>query len=402
MSDDRPTPDFAALLAPISVEEFFDDYHGTQPLFLPGAADKFRGVMCWDLLNQVLNMTSVWSSRTLRLVANGTSVPPEQYCTAAVGRDQADVLQPDAAKVQQIVSDGASLVADSVDHLNPGLMALAETLERALSAKLQCNLYYSLKQRQAFRTHYDTHDVYALHCEGEKVWRVYEGRADRPVNHASFIRLPQQTLDEARGAVLMEVTMSPGDLLYLPRGQYHDALASSASSLHVTYGATHVLGIDLMSILTEVAIHDAEFRRELPHPRLGRDALRAHVVKLLERLQQLNGNEQFIDDLVQYQQDFRYPRGGFALPVHSREVQFERAGTRASIVRRNGAEELTWSGGVAAVPPQSRAPISWIIAKPRFLRSDLQQAFAKRPDTELDQLLEDLQQMGLIARAGED
>ena len=42
-------------------------------------------------------------------------------------------------------------------------------------------MYCSFKGVQAFQTHYDLHDVFAVQAEGEKTWRIYESRADAPV-----------------------------------------------------------------------------------------------------------------------------------------------------------------------------------------------------------------------------
>jgi ribosomal protein L16 Arg81 hydroxylase len=50
--------------------------------------------------------------------------------------------------------------------------------------------------------------------------------------------------------------MQPGDLLYLPRGWYHDALAEAPASVHVAYGAHAPLGMDLMTILGERVLYD--------------------------------------------------------------------------------------------------------------------------------------------------
>jgi len=39
--------------------------------------------------------------------------------------------------------------------------------------------------------------------------------------------------------------MKPGDILYLPRGQYHDALTGDRASLHVTFGVAPATGLGL-------------------------------------------------------------------------------------------------------------------------------------------------------------
>ena len=57
--------------------------------------------------------------------------------------------------------------------------------------------------------------------------------------------------ERAKGALLMELEMTPGDVLYLPRGQYHDALASDGASLHLSFGIGRATVLDFVSVLSQ-------------------------------------------------------------------------------------------------------------------------------------------------------
>ena len=43
-----------------------------------------------------------------------------------------------------------------------------------------------MQSHQAFGPHCDTHDVFAIHFEGEKVWNIYEKTENNPINHPLF------------------------------------------------------------------------------------------------------------------------------------------------------------------------------------------------------------------------
>ena len=49
---------------------------------------------------------------------------------------------------------------------------------------------------------------------------------------------------------MIEVTLSPGDLMYLPRGYPHDAASADGASLHLTIG---MLPITWASVLIRAA-----------------------------------------------------------------------------------------------------------------------------------------------------
>ena len=86
------------------------------------------------------------------------------------------------------------------------------------------------------------------------------------------IRLPpgdewEKWLTDTRGKLLFEAHMKPGDILYLPRGQYHDALTGAQASLHVTFGVSPATGLAVFKLLENALSRESEFRAYLPDAR---------------------------------------------------------------------------------------------------------------------------------------
>ena len=97
------------------------------------------------------------------------------------------MLQPVAAKVQDWVRRGASVVMNDVDSLTPGLAAVSDALEGAgLRQGAGATSTSPGSAHKAFHSHYDTHDVWAVQVEGEKTWNIWEGRAEWPIPHPVF------------------------------------------------------------------------------------------------------------------------------------------------------------------------------------------------------------------------
>src|SRR3954447_5950303 len=214
----RMSMTFAALLAPLSPEQFFAEYHDRKPLHVRGGAAKFAHVLSWRQINRLLDMTHIWSGQSLQLVMDGTPVPPEQYCARATSRDNAQLLQPVAAKVRDWVARGASVVLNDVDSLTPGMAAISAALEGAGLGKAQANVYVSWQSHKAFPAHYDTHEVWAVQVEGEKSWNIWDGRAEWPIPHPAFRSQSQAHHEQAKGRLREKLLLKAGDLLYLPRG----------------------------------------------------------------------------------------------------------------------------------------------------------------------------------------
>ena len=159
---------FDEIMAPLGSEAFTRDYLGQQPLHLQGPADKFHAVMNWEILNDLLGMTTAWTNQTMMLILDNETVPPGAYAPPVAGRDGGTVLQPEPARVQQHLARGATMVLNFIDQLTPALSGFARSMESALGGTVQANLYLSSKRKQGFKAHFDFHDVFAMHVMGEK------------------------------------------------------------------------------------------------------------------------------------------------------------------------------------------------------------------------------------------
>jgi hypothetical protein len=403
-----------ALLAPMPPARFFAEFHDRQPLHLRGAAGKFASVLSWRGINRLLDMTHIWSSHSLQLMMDGVPVPPEQYCGRATGRDNQPVLQPDAAKLRGWVERGASLVMNDVDSLTPGLAGVSEALEGAGLGKAQANVYVSFQSHKAFPAHYDTHDVWAVQVEGEKTWNIWEGRADYPLPHPIFRNLGQAHHEQAKGKLRERVVLRAGDLLYLPRGWYHDALAEEATSVHISYGVHAPLGMDLVNILLERALYDGEFRKPLPRQdgsAAARFALTTRAGQLGGRLAELCRDPKVMEVLAGFVADYRFRRGGndlLAARGLSAPAAAPAAGDDAEApalrvlqpgakpVRRGGDWVIKTAGGALPLSAGEAEAAGWVLSRPDVAEPELR---AAHPGVDAPALLGRLREAGLLAPA---
>ena len=394
----QPPFDFDDIMAPIGAEAFMAEYEGKKPLHLKGAADKFAKVMTWSLLNDLLGQATIWSQNSLMLVLDKEPVPAQKYCSPEAGRDGGQVLRPDPKRVQDYLKKGATLVANDIDHLSPGLTAFSDSMEQALGAKIQGNLYCSSKRRQGFSAHFDTHDVYAVHVEGTKTWHVYEGRAEHPIAHPMFKTLGREHHEKAKGKHLMDVHMEPGDLLYLPRGQYHDALADDGGAVHIAFGATFPIGMDVMSMLFDQVLAEPIFRSNLPRP--GSGNLAGHLARLADSIDGILKNPKTAAAVTKVQEGFSYSRHAYDLPAlleTSGETAFRVTAKDIKLIEQGGRYGLVKAGSRNAieVPADVSDMVEWVLKRQQFTQGDLAKAFPERTDEALGKLLTDLGTMRL-------
>lgn len=401
------------LLAPITPERFFAEFHDRQPLHIEGHAARFADVLDWAEINRLLDMSHIWTQTSLKLVLDSVTVPPDQYSVKATSRDGAQVLQPVAAKVQEWVARGASVVMNDVDSLTPGLAGVSDALEGAGLGKAQANVYISFQQHKAFHSHYDTHDVWAVQVEGEKTWNIWEGRADYPIPHPIFRGQKQDHHDRAKGKLLRQIVVKKGDILYLPRGWYHDALAEAPNSVHIAYGVHAPLGMDVMNILSERVLYDSAFRAPLPRQdgsAAGRFALSQTLASLGARLTELAKDPKVLEVLEGFIRDYRFQRGGYdllaargAAPSVAAVAETGPSGPRFRIaepgakpVRRGNEFGLKTMKGVIPMSLAEVEACAWVLARPLVTEAELG---AASPAIDAAALIGRLQQAGVLAAA---
>jgi ribosomal protein L16 Arg81 hydroxylase len=402
------------LLAPIGAETFFAEYHDKQPLHLKGGAAKFAQVLSWRQINRLLDMTHGWTSHSLQLVLDGVPVKAEQYCVRATGRDTGEqLLQPDAARVREWVAKGASVVLNDVDSLTPGLASVSNAIEAAGLGKAQANVYISWQSHKAFPAHYDTHDVWAVQVEGEKTWNVWEGRAEWPIGHPIFRGEGQEHHEQAKGKLRAKVHMQTGDLLYLPRGWYHDALAEAPASVHVAYGVHAPLGMDVLNILTERVLYETAFRQPLPRQdgsAAAKFALTQRAGQLGARLAELARDPKVMEVLAGFVAGYRYNRGGndllawrgLAAPVAEAAAAGEGAealrvvAQGARPVRRGADWVLKAANATLPLSPAEAEATAWLLGRPDVAEAELR---AAHPQVDAASLLARLREVGLLVPA---
>lgn len=333
------------LLHPITRDRFDADYNDRKPLHIPagdGAAK--RSLLDWARFNALLDQSSIWTAQSLKMVFNGQPIPPEQYCIEARSQSGA-AMRPSPAKVQTLLAMGASVIAGDVQELTPELRTMSRTLARAFAGLVGANVYCSFSGVQAFDTHFDLHHVFAVQVEGEKTWRLYENRADAPVEFPVGDAESRRWFAETRGKLMTEVRMRPGDVLYLPRGWYHDAITTEGASLHVTFSVSPLYGRILFRLLESAAMQDPAFRAWLPPGADGDDRLAKQLAGLGRRLAELTALPAFRDEVLMAQERLA-PRGeAYTLPDRASLTLYRPTGLTPPRAGGPARVAIEWASG---------------------------------------------------------
>jgi ribosomal protein L16 Arg81 hydroxylase len=378
--------DLASFLAPMDAGTFRSQYFGRRPVHIRREMRGQPGILSWSRFNEVLGLTPYWNEDTLKVYFRSRAALRENYCdTSDLRPGTRAPVNP--AKVKALIDLGASLIANHLHRVCPEVAAVAQMLEREFAARVAANVYCSFKDVQAFQTHFDLHDVFAVQAEGEKCWRVYEARADTPVNPLPPGDEVEKWLTASRGRLLFEADMKPGDILYLPRGQYHDALTGGQASLHITFGVSLPTGLALFNLLESAASQESAFRAYLPDAR-NEAALRERLAKLADRVTAMITSPAFAIDVLNHQRSLASPQATYELPAQQPPAWYSSA-SPAQVVRRDAGFAAVFERGEIALGA-TYPTVEWLLKQRMFSLGD---ALSRQPGVDPSELRRVLQQL---------
>ncbi|MFF9589472.1 JmjC domain-containing protein [Streptomyces sp. NPDC014646] len=231
-------------------------YHRSYAHF-PGAADT-AGLFSWDGLNRIIATQRLEPPR-LRLSVDGEMVPLHRYAIPTTNRRAVTWSRIQPADFHAQLKDGASLVLDAVEKIHPAVGMAAEGLERFLGTSVQANAYASWTDREGFGLHWDDHDVVVVQVHGSKRWRLYGSTREAPTFR------DVESPERPEGEPVADIVLTPGDVLYLPRGWWHAVTADQGTeSLHLTFGMVPHTGADLMLWVVDQLRSSLALRRDIP------------------------------------------------------------------------------------------------------------------------------------------
>jgi ribosomal protein L16 Arg81 hydroxylase len=256
------------LFAPVSIESFVDAQWGRLPLYVHGPSNKFA---------DLYSLSSFQSQMAGDFNPGKAERRPAPLLKAVHNRSGGGAIFHVPANMAMGLFDaGMTLCASNVELNDIRLSALVAAVRRRLrfTGQMEVNSYYS-PDGEGFSWHYDGQHVFIIQIDGSKRWEFSEAPGVdwppiniplssliEPGNREAAATLGMKTTLPSELAVIEE-TLMPGDMLYLPPGTWHRAFACSHSfgltlTLHPLSLAQIVHAVVAVLVLTK-----HEWRRDL-------------------------------------------------------------------------------------------------------------------------------------------
>jgi bifunctional lysine-specific demethylase and histidyl-hydroxylase NO66 len=266
---------------------FLAESWGRAPMIVPNPGGRgFADLLGFEDVDRLLATTGL-RAPSFRLVKDGNVLPVDFYTRSGRTGSVAVSGMLDPALALRQFENGATIVFQSLHRTWLPLATFCRELDLALGHPTQVNAYITPPGARGLAVHEDSHDVFVLQAFGSKRWQVWPTRPGSKGGKVDPAGL---------GEPLHNVTMQPGDSMYLPMGTPHAASAQETVSGHLTIGILTVSWRSVAHDLFGRAEGRAELDERLPagfhrDPEGFREAVANLVADLAKRVADVDPNE---------------------------------------------------------------------------------------------------------------
>jgi hypothetical protein len=242
----------------------------THPTVWNMPPDELTPLLDLDAIDQILD--NGLPSAFVRVVRAGRNIPPEEYTWGPrpMARKFAAHVRPGA--VTELLAQGCTLVFDGINRYWKPLDDFARRLAHEAGLPTFTTGFLTPAGTTGFPYHHDEIGNLLIQTIGSKTWRVREPLYPAPLPFETA-RVDRPTAEQLRSIEqappALEVTLRPGDVLWIPRGWLHSGTATDEASVHATIGfapllTRYWLAQQLIEHLAARADEFPRLRQELP------------------------------------------------------------------------------------------------------------------------------------------
>ena len=373
--------------------EFYKNHFQKNFLYKPGIIKNYKNIMSMEILNKMLSIKNIWNNKNFIMMLDRKRINFSEFSKPNLDTT-GNNLRPDPKNVQKLISKGASIILNGIEIHNPELSDLANIFQLNTHGRCQGNLYFSMESHQAFGPHCDTHDVFAIHFEGEKTWNIYEKIEKNPINHPIFEYSAEERIKRS-GKLVNQIKMKPGDLLYIPRGQYHDALASINGAIHIAFGLTYFKPIDLVSVLWEKIILNDYMRGDIK-TNSNKNEIKEILSKISQQFELIINNDETSNILQSSMKNWPYEIENYTLKDLVSEGKRFYVSKGINLEKINTELFLTNGKDKVKVPDKFCVLTEYIIKEEYFTHKSIRGKFPEIPEKIISEFVNSLKNMKIV------
>lgn len=222
----------------ISSQDFIENVQEKWPLLMKSAA--FTENFSWRDVNEIFTRSDV-ASKDFKLAYDGIR-PKDEYVESYldVGTLRHRLIK---SAVYDFLRRGATLIAAKINN-EPKVHAFSKRVADYTGRRVVSSAYAAFGTKDSYRSHWDTRDVFAIQVLGRKRWILHRPTLELPLytqqsrDYEHLYPCPRESY--------LDVILEAGDVLYVPRGWWHNPQPLGEGSFHLALGTFPAYAIDYL------------------------------------------------------------------------------------------------------------------------------------------------------------
>ncbi|WP_407412186.1 JmjC domain-containing protein [Acinetobacter sp.] len=243
----------------INRDIFLSEYQNSRPFF---QKKSFDFSITDEQIDEIILRSDVLDD-DFKLNYKGKVLPKEKYIDGFqdIGKFRYKLNK---AAFVSYMRNGATVIANKI-YNEPLIYKFHNEVEKYTGRPALSSLYisYGGYNDSSFRSHWDTRDVFVMQLKGKKLWRLHKPNYELPLptqqskDMEHIVTCPKTNPD-------FEFLLEEGDLLYVPRGWWHDPVPCGERTVHLSVGTYGVYRNDfLIWLINEELPNHLESRKYL-------------------------------------------------------------------------------------------------------------------------------------------
>jgi len=198
--------------------------------------------LSWKDVNELYSRGDI-SHRDFKLM-NGYEVPKKEYVESYdfLGVTEYRCI---TSVLYEYLRNGATLVRNRIKN-EPFVDQISKQIANFAEARTLVGSYAAFSSKSSYKSHWDTRDVYAVQLLGRKRWILRKPNFEFPLYMQQTKDFPDIKEPEE---IYMDVILEAGDILYIPRGWWHDPLPLDEETFHLAVATFAPTGFEYMQWL---------------------------------------------------------------------------------------------------------------------------------------------------------
>jgi len=239
----------------ISKDKFTQDFLYKKPNLFKSCLSEFNSIN-WSYINEVYGRANV-ASENFKLM-NGYEVEKSEYIEpyANVGIIEHRIIKP---VLYEYLRQGATLVHNRIKN-EPKIDEISRYIANFSNAQTIVSGYSAFSSKSSYKSHWDTRDVFAVQLLGKKRWILKKPNFELPLYMHQTKYFPDI---KEPSEIYMDVILEPGDILYIPRGWWHNPIPLDGETFHLAIGTFAPTGFEYFNWLINITPDILDFRKNL-------------------------------------------------------------------------------------------------------------------------------------------